>query len=53
VYIGEGRGGVNASSRFFTMMEVEWVVEKVEELAPFAECFERMYVLKRRDLTKE
>lgn len=44
---------MNASARFFTVMEVEWVCEQVVELAPFAECFERMYVLRRRDLTKK
>jgi hypothetical protein len=48
VYIGEGRGGVNASSRFFSMLEVEWTCERVESLAPFPECFEKMYVMRRR-----
>jgi hypothetical protein len=48
VYIGEGRGGVNASPRFFSVLEVEWICERVEPLAPFAECFEKMYVMRRR-----
>ena len=51
VYIGEGRGGVNASSRFFAMLEVEWTCEHIESLAPFPECFEKMYVMRRRTQT--
>jgi hypothetical protein len=51
VYVGEGRGGVNASSRFFSMLEVEWACEHVEPLAPFPECFEKLYVMRRRTQT--
>ena len=28
--------------------QAEWEVELVQELQPFAECFERLYILKRR-----
>lgn len=48
VYIGEGRGGVNGSPSFFSMLEVEWTCQHVEPLAPFPECYEKMYVMRRR-----
>jgi hypothetical protein len=48
VYIGEGRGGVNANSDFFDELERDWVVHEVIELLPFPQCFERLYILRRR-----
>lgn len=48
VYIGEGRGGVNANSEFFDILEKDWIVEQVEELDPYPMCFERMYILRKR-----
>jgi hypothetical protein len=48
VYIGEGRGGVNASPDFFDELEKNWVVHEVLELLPFPQCFERLYILRRR-----
>jgi hypothetical protein len=48
VYVGEGRGGVNANPAFFALLERDWVVDSVEELDPFPECFEKLFVLSRR-----
>jgi len=47
IYIGEGKGGVNACDSFFAILEENWKVEKVVKLDPFPECFERMFVMKR------
>lgn len=52
LYVGEGRGGVNASDGFFTTLELEWHCEQVIELDPFPECFEKLFILRRRDPTK-
>ena len=41
--------GKTAEDMFwFSVLEVEWICERVEPLAPFAECFEKMYVMRRR-----
>jgi hypothetical protein len=48
LYVGEGRGGVNGTQEFFDTLEREWACEKVVLLEPFAECFERLFVLRRR-----
>jgi hypothetical protein len=48
IYIGEGRGGVNATEEFFDLLEKEWVVEELQDLDPYPVCFERMYILRRR-----
>ncbi|CAM9150636.1 unnamed protein product [Choristocarpus tenellus] len=50
VYVGEGRGGVNACTEFFDLMESEWVAEVVMDLDPFPQCFERLYVLCRKSM---
>eukprot|EP01047_Picozoa_sp_COSAG01_P028971 COSAG01_NODE_1968_length_8769_cov_5.768166_2_plen_135_part_00 len=49
---GDIRGGANATDGFFTTLELEWDVVQTIELDPFPECFERLYVLRRRDATK-
>lgn len=48
VYVGEGRGGVNADAPFFDALSRGWEVRRVVELDPFPQCFERMFVLTRR-----
>lgn len=48
MYVGEGRGGVNASDEFFDGLDAEWEVTSVMELDPFPQCFERLYLLRRR-----
>ena len=47
LYVGEGRGGVNADNAFFDTLEREWYCEKVVLLDPFPECFERLFVMRR------
>ncbi|KAK3276193.1 hypothetical protein CYMTET_15718 [Cymbomonas tetramitiformis] len=49
LYVGEGRGGVNANDAFFDMLERDWVCEKIVEVRPFPECFEKLYVMRRRN----
>lgn len=48
VYVGEGRGGANASDEFFDCLDAEWDVTNIVDLDPFPQCFERLYVLRRR-----
>lgn len=48
-YVGEGKGGVNASDEFFENLDAEWEVTSVLDLDPFSECFERLYLLRRRE----
>lgn len=48
VYVGEGRGGVNASPAFFDTLDADWELVETHKLAPFARCYERMFVLKRK-----
>lgn len=47
VYVGEGRGGVNACDDFFDRLDAEWEVVTVMELDPFPQCFEKLFVLRR------
>ena len=47
LYVGEGRGGVNASSEFFDSLEADWVCERVIELRPFRENFEKLFIMRR------
>ena len=49
LYVGEGRGGVNGNKAFFDTLEEEWEVQLCEEMDPFPQCFERFYILKRRN----
>ena len=48
IYIGEGRGGVNATPEFFDVLEQDWIVEDIQELDPYPVCFERLYILRKR-----
>lgn len=48
LYVGEGRGGVNANAAFFDTLERDWECQIVEEMDPFPQCFERFFVLTRR-----
>lgn len=50
VYVGEGRGGANASDEFFDGLDAEWEATSVLELDPFPQCFERLFVLRRKTL---
>lgn len=50
VYVGEGRGGANASDEFFDGLDAEWDATSVLELDPFPQCFERLFVLRRKPL---
>lgn len=49
VYVGEGRGGANASDEFFDYLDAEWDVTKIVDVDPFPQCFEKLYVLRRRE----
>ena len=48
LYVGEGRGGVNANKAFFDALEADWKCEVIERMDPFPQCFERFYILTRR-----
>ena len=48
MYVGEGRGGVNASDEFFDGLDAAWEVTSIIDLDPFPQCFERLYLLRRR-----
>ena len=48
VYVGEGKGGANASWAFFDIVEEEWECTKVLTLDPFPQCYEHLFVFKRR-----
>eukprot|EP00055_Hartaetosiga_balthica_P004912 m.13649 g.13649 ORF g.13649 m.13649 type:complete len:292 (+) comp4180_c0_seq1:1-876(+) len=48
VYVGEGRGGVNANSRFFDKVEEEFDCVLIEPVEPFSKCYEKMFVLWRK-----
>lgn len=48
VYVGEGRGGVNASDDFFDALLRDWTVVDVVELAPLPHNEERLFVLERK-----
>ena len=48
LYVGEGRRGANASDGFFDRLELGWECVKIVELDPFPQCFERLFVLRRR-----
>jgi hypothetical protein len=47
VFVGEGRGGANASDEFFDLLDEEWKCVKVLKLAPFSQCHEHLFVMKR------
>jgi len=49
VYVGEGWGGANAEPQFFRLLETEWDVVQWMELDPYPQCFERLFVLKRKE----
>lgn len=48
VYVGEGRSGINANDAFFDKLDAEWEPTDILELDPFPQCFERLYVLRRK-----
>lgn len=48
LYVGEGRGGVNAGDAFFDVLERDWSVERTLPLQPFPSNCEKLFVLKRR-----
>lgn len=48
VYVGEGRSGMNANEEFFDKLDAEWEPTTILELDPFPQCFERLYVLRRK-----
>lgn len=52
VYVGEGRGGVNAPPAFFDALEREWDLEAClteRDLDPFPGGHERLFALRRRE----
>eukprot|EP00904_Undaria_pinnatifida_P001219 jgi/Undpi1/11098/HiC_scaffold_30.g13396.m1 len=50
VYVGEGRGGANANDDFFDGLDAEWEASSILELDPFPQCFERLFILRRKKL---
>ena len=48
VYVGEGKGGANASWVFFDLVEKEWECTKVVTLDPYPQCYEHLYIFKRK-----
>lgn len=53
IYIGEGRGGANASESFFDTLSRHYDVERRVDVHPFAGGLEKMFVLRRREETEE
>ena len=49
LYVGEGRGGVNASDEFFDTLEAGWSCERVIELRPFRGNFEKLFIMRRKE----
>lgn len=48
IYVGEGRGGATASATFFDALEEEWNCVQILSLDPFPECFEHLFVFRRK-----
>lgn len=48
LYVGEARGGVNGTDKFFSDLEAEFECIHIEELDPFPRCYERLFVLRRK-----
>ncbi len=48
LYVGEARGGVNANEAFFDELEKEFDCVKILDLDPFPRCYERLYLLRRK-----
>lgn len=48
VYVGEGRGGANGCDELFDVLDADWEAVSVLELDPFQQCFERLFVLRRK-----
>lgn len=47
LYVGEGRGGVNADDGFFDALARDWSLEVAQALDPLPGSFEKLYVLQR------
>jgi len=52
VYVGEGRKGATASAAFFDVLESEWECKQIVELDPFPQCFEKLFVFRRKVATR-
>lgn len=48
IYVGEARGGVNATNAFFDHLEDQFECVKIQNLDPFPRCFERLFVMRRK-----
>jgi len=48
IYVGEGKGGCNGNEKFFQELCKHWIIEKEISLDNFPECFEKLYILRRR-----
>lgn len=48
LYVGEGRGGANATPAFMDTVERDWDCVHVEPLPTFPRCHERLLVFRRR-----
>jgi hypothetical protein len=49
IYVGEGIDGVNGSKEFFNEIEKNWNVVAMDRLDPFPQCFERLFIFKRKE----
>eukprot|EP00439_Symbiodinium_sp_Y106_P066242 s853_g10.t1 len=47
LYVGEGRGGVNADGPFFDALSVGWTLEEAIELDTLPGSYEKLYLLRR------
>ncbi|CAK9020635.1 unnamed protein product [Durusdinium trenchii] len=52
IYVGEGRGGVNANNHFFDLLSHEWTLEESLSLETLPWSYESVYVLKRAHSSK-
>ena len=48
LFVGEGRGGVNATEETFDLLERDWVVERTVQVRPFDGGYEKLWVCRRR-----
>jgi hypothetical protein len=52
LYVGEPKGGVNATDEFFDLLQKDWEVVSTAQMEPFPEGYEQLWVLQRKGTKK-
>jgi chemotaxis response regulator CheB len=52
IYVGEGRGGVNATAQFFDELEANWECIRIVPVMPFPQNFEKMFIMRSKHSPK-